>query len=85
MVETSEQRPVDWSRPALWTEENKTVLTVICFYWGVRKLIESVLVEHYSEPSMNSSVQGMENREIIAAPTQTSVHTGITYVSSGST
>lgn len=48
-IERAEARPNEWERPTLETDSRvkagrtKTVLTVKCFYWGVRTMIREVV------------------------------------------
>lgn len=50
-IEKSEDRPKDWINPTLATDartkegRTKTVLTVKCLYWGIRRMIWSLLEE----------------------------------------
>ncbi|MGH8601676.1 MAG: hypothetical protein ACREXR_02510 [Gammaproteobacteria bacterium] len=61
-IEKSETRPKDWIRPTLATDaetkegRTKTVLTVKCLYWGVRRMIRCLLEER-----VNNAAQGATN------------------------
>lgn len=85
-LECASSRPSDWPSPALWTERNKTILIVKCFYWGVRRMIWNVVEARTVITPRFDDVAGQPPvRRTISATATTSPTFGITHVSSGPT
>lgn len=85
-IERATSRPSDWTKPALWTDGNKTVLTVICFYWGVRKMISKVVEARTGiRPRFDDVPDQPTAEKMISATATTSPIIGPMHVGSEST
>jgi hypothetical protein len=84
-IERATIRPGDWTRPTLYTdsdaksERTVTVLTVKCFYWGVRQMVSRLLDERVAR--QGSAVQttiSVDTFGISATSTGVSSHQSVT-------
>ena len=87
-IERATKRPKDWSHPTLRLTHNENgsevrKLTLKCFYWGVRMMIEDVLRIRVSRPQQPAASQSPTPISITASATTSGPPP--TYISSGST
>lgn len=90
VIERSETRPKGWVKPTLATdsktkaERTKTVLTVKCLYWGVRRMIWNLLEERVKKTTKTQQPKTTVTVDTTATVVM-STATGATSVTSGST
>ena len=80
-IELASLRPHEWTKPTLFTDSEtkagrtKTVLTVKCLYWGVRRMIHDLVAREFTGRGV-AGEQGQPQTEEAISPTAT---TALTY------